>query len=266
MRVKVILTLGLVAAACFTLLGVNTAHADSPSANQATVDITIHDSGEVSVGGINLSAFGVRPLDSQIANIAKNLGTAHMVIDNQNVIVDVQGTEVARLAWSPASRQTAAALAARYGVQIQPEVQARLEEWITSSNVDVTARFTNEVSRPLSVTLTKPLWVDISPSGQLTVEKMPLAAAIAPSALQTMQQGGSQATACWNKGTLVAKVDGAELPTLTLNPDGVSLVTKALNVPIDSGATSEVLGSTLGVDLALPGGSHVTSATCGTTP
>jgi hypothetical protein len=266
MRSKVLVVLFIVTMAAFLTFTVsNTALADSPSANNATVDITIHDSGGVSVGGVDLSTLGVLPLDSQVVTAARDLGDAQVTVDNSAVTVNVQNTEVAKLVWTPASRQTAVTLAQRYGVQLNPAIAGRLEEWISASNVNVTARFTNDISKPLSVNLTKPVIVDIASNGQLSVENIPLAAAITTTAVQTMQMGGSQATACWRNGTLSAKVDGQDLPTLTLNPDGVNLVTKALNLPVDSNATSEVLNATLGVDLSLPGGTHDANANCGAT-
>jgi len=256
-------------------LGINlmlsgTALADPPpspakqnaAANKATVDITINDAGGMSVGGVNLQSLGVLPLDQQVVNVARNLRDAHLVVNNDQVTLDTQGTEVVKILWTPTSRQTVANLATAYGVALSPDLLNRIEGWISSSNIDVTARFANEASKPLDLDVSRLILVDISSNGQLAVETAPLAAGIDPTALQFIQRGGNQATACWNKGTLIAKVNGAELPTITLNPDGVNMVTKALNLPVDSGAETAVLNSRLGVDVSLPGGSHSANATC----
>lgn len=245
----------------------NTAYAalppqQDPSGNQASVDITINDAGDISVGGINLTALGVGRIDGQATTIAKNLTAAQLVVQDQVVTVDLQGTQVAKIDWSPASRQAAVNLATSYGVQLQPEVQQRIEEWISSSNLDVTARFTNEPSKPLNLSLSKPILVDVAPNGQLAIERGPLATGIDTNVLQQIERGGNQATACWNKGKLTAAVNGSALPTITLNPQGVTMLTNALNMPLDTGVMNAVSNARFGVDLSLPGGSHSTDATC----
>lgn len=271
MKQKLLVVVAIVIAVAFVSLAFSpAAHASSPSdspgqaaaTNQATIDVTINDAGEVSAAGMNLRALGVAPIDGQTTTLAKNLNNVHLVVQGSEVTVDVQGTQVAKLLWTPDSRQAVANLALRYGVQLQPEFESRLEEWISTSNIDVTARFANETSKPASIALSKLLLVDVAANGQLAIERAPLAAAIDATTLATMQRAGSQATVCWNKGTVTSKLDGAAMPTLILNPDGVALVTKALNLSLDQGATNSVLGSKLGVDLSLPGGTHTPDATC----
>jgi hypothetical protein len=260
-------------AVCLNLVLIQTALADpppaapsqaaAPAANNASVDITISDAGDLSVGGVSLRLLGLGQIDNQVVTVAKSLEDAHLVVQDEVITLDVQGTEVVKILWSPTSRQTVTALMAHYGMQIDPDVQARLEGWINTSNIDVTARFANEPSRPLSIDLTRLIVVDVAPNGQLAIEKIPLATGIDPTALQTIQKGGNQATACWNKGTLTAKVNGADLPSITLNPKGVNLVSKALNLPIDANAESAVLDARLGFDLSLPGGTHAGDGSCG---
>jgi hypothetical protein len=233
-------------------------------ANNATIDIVINDAGNLSIGGVNLSALGVGALDSQVTSVARNLGSVHLMSQANEVTLDVQGTQIAKIDWSAESRQNAATLASRYGVQLEPGVQTRIEEWVSSTTLDVTARFANEPSKPLNLTLSKFLLVEIQPNGQLVIENIPLAAAVDTTALQTMQRGGNSATVCWNKGTLTAKVDGQDLPTISLNPDGISMLANAMNLSPDvAGATPALLGATLGVDVSLPGGSHSAGASCG---
>jgi hypothetical protein len=251
----------------------NTAYASQPpieprgqaaAVNNATIDIVINDAGNLSIGGVNLSALGVGALDSQVTNAAKNLGSVHLLSQASGISLDVQGTEIAKIDWTAESRQNAATLASRYGIQLEPGVQTRIEEWISSTTLDVTARFANEPSKPLNLTLSKYLLVEIQPNGQLVIENIPLAAAVDATALQQIQMGGNSATVCWNKGTLTAKVDGQDLPTISLNPDGVSMLANAMNLSPDvAGATPALLGATLGVDVSLPGGSHSAGATCG---
>jgi len=234
------------------------------ASNSATVDIVFNDAGDISIGGVNLSALGVGKLDSQVTTIAKNLGSVHLMTQSSEVTLDVQGTQIAKIDWSAESRTNAATLATRYGVQLEPGVQSRIEEWLSTTTLDVTARFANEASKPLNISLSKYLTLDIQPNGQLVIENIPLAAAIDQSALSTMELGGKSATVCWNKGVLTATVDGQPLPTITLNPDGVSMITSALNLdPSVSGAAPAILGSKLGVDVSLPGGTHAAGATCG---
>lgn len=241
-----------------------TGYAGAPAAapaNQATVDITINDAGGVSVGGIDLSSLGVMPLDAQVTAIAKRLDSAHLVVQDQAVMLDVQKTPTVKIDWSASSRQTVGNLAVRYGVQLSPDFLSRLEEWINSSNIDLTVRFANEASKPAQIALTKPVLVDIGANGQVTVEKLPLAAQVTQATVQLMMLGGKQATACWNKGKLTAAVDGAPLPTITLNPEGVQVLNQALNLNITN-IKEPLLGSRFGADLSLPGGAHAADATC----
>jgi hypothetical protein len=231
--------------------------------NSATIDITVNDAGNLSVGGVNLSGLGVAALDTEMSNLAKSLGSVHVISQAQRATLDIQGTQVAKIDWSPASLKTALTLATRYGVPLQPAVQARIEEWLSTSTLDLTARFANEVSKPLMLSLSKVLLVDVQPSGQVLVETIPVGATLDATTLQTIQRAGNQATLCWNKGTLTAKVDGQDLPSLRLNPEGATLLTQAANLPVDSNATSAILlGSRLGVDISLPGGTHATDAIC----
>lgn len=233
----------------------------APAANLATVDITINDSGGLSIGGVDLRSLGVMPLDQQVVTVAKNLQTVHVAVEDNQVNVDVQKTPVAKMDWNQSSRQASANLAVRYGVQLSPQFQARLEQWISSSNVNVTARFTNEPSQVADIALSKPVLVDLGQNGQLTVETLPLAAQIDPRVVQSLMLGGNQATACWSKGKLTAAVDGAQLPTITLNPEGVEVINQALNLNITN-IKAPLLAARFGVDLSLPGGSHVATAAC----
>lgn len=233
------------------------------SENRAKVDITIDDQGNVTVGGVNLAMLGMAPIDPQVATMAKNLGAVNLQVQDETVAVDVQGQEIARLLWSTDSRQAMAALAASYGVQLAPEVQARVEEWVSSSDIDVSARYTNEGSKAVELNLSKPILVDIAENGQLAVERGPLATGIDPYVLQQIRMGGSQAVACWDQGTLTASVDGVALPTLVVNPAGADIIAQALGLPINDIGTEAILNSRVGVDLSLPGGAHATDVACG---
>lgn len=232
--------------------------------NSATIDITVNDAGNLSVGGVNLSGLGVSALDAQMSNLAKSLGTVHFLSQAQGATLDIKGTQVAKIDWSPASLKTALTLATRYGVPLEPALQARLEEWLSTTTLDLTARFANEVSKPLVLSLSKLLLVDIQPDGQLLVETVPVGTTLDAATLEMIQRAGKQATLCWNKGTLTMNVDGKEMPTLSLTAEGAAVLTKALNLPADlAGATPGLLlGSRVGADVSLPGGAHVTGATC----
>ncbi len=251
-----------------------TGYADPPAAppaqaaplNTAVVDITINDAGGLSIGGFDITSMGTMPLDQQVVNLVKSLGNAHLVVEGQEVALDLQGTPVVRIEWSPESRQASANLATKYGVQLSPPMISRIEQWINNSNVDVTARYANESSKPAEISLSTPFLVDIADNGQLSVESIPLAAQLTTDAVNTLRLGGAQATACWNKGRLSASVDGAELPTIVLNPEGVQVLNQALGLQqalaVDVNALkTAILGAKFGVDLTLPGGTH-SNATC----
>jgi hypothetical protein len=256
-----------IVATCAGLALSRTAYADAPSPatlpNQVTLDITINSSGEMTVGGLSLKALGLGPIDSQATQVASNLNSAHLVLQGDVISVDVHGTPFVKMQWTPASRQVVANLAAKYGYTISPDIMARIEEWATSSSLDITARYTNETSKPLTINLTKPFLVDVGPEGQVAIEKGPLAYGIDPRVMQTIKQSGVRNTAmCWNKGTLIAKVDGNNLPSLTVYPKGLEAVSQALNLRIDNDV-DPLFGSQLGVDVNLPGGAHQTGTACG---
>ncbi|MCC7161332.1 MAG: hypothetical protein IT331_02470 [Anaerolineae bacterium] len=234
-----------------------------PANNSAKVDITIDDAGNINVGGINLAALGMAPVDPQIATIAKNLGAVDLEVQDSSIALAVQGQQVVQGLWTPEQRQNAAALAANYGIQLVPGVQARVEEWVSSSDFDVTARYSNDGSHAVELSLSKPILVDIASNGQLAVENGPLATGIHPYVLQQIRMGGSHALACWDQGTLTTSVDGAELPTLVLNPAGVDIIAQALGLPINQLGTESILNARVGVDLSLPGGAHRSDAACG---
>lgn len=256
-KLVVVLVLAVVVASLSLSLS-KVGYADAPSAaaaNDVAVDVTINANGGVSIGGIDLATLGVLPLDPQVTAIAQRLQDAHLTVQGQQVELDVQQTPTVKIDWTPASRQTAANLALRYGVALSPDFLTRMENWISSSNVDLTVRFANEASKPAKIALTTPVQVDIAGNGQLTIEKLPLAAAVTQATVQTMEMGGKQATACWNKGKLTAKVDGADLPTITLNPEGVQVLNQALNLNLTS-IKEPLLAARFGVDLSLAGAAH----------
>jgi biopolymer transport protein ExbD len=270
MRRQLFVIVVLAVALAFASLALsNTAYADPPPRpakqaappNTATVDITINDQGEVSVGGIPLSSLGLGRLDASVGQVVKNLENARLLVQGNEVTLDVQGTELMKILWDPNSRQALANLAAKYQVPVSPDQVQRIEDWVSTSTIDVTARYANEPSKPFNINLADYLQLDVAPDGRLTIEKIPLAYGIEPSTLQMIQRGGNQAAVCWDKGTLIAAVDGQELPTITIQPDGIDVIQKALNLPITPNIES-VLGSRLGVDVSFAGGSH-SGGTCG---
>jgi hypothetical protein len=247
-----------------------TAYADPPPQpakqaappNSASLDITINDQGEVSVGGMNLRSLGLGQIDPQVTQLVRNLGDARLLVQGDEVSLDLQGTELLKIVWDANSRQAVANLAARYQVPVSAEQVQRIEDWVSSSSIDVTARYTNEPSKPFNINLTDYLLLDVASDGRVTIEKIPLAFGIEPATLEMISRGGSQANLCWNQGTLQAQVDGQALPTITLQPDGVAILNRALGLNIEPNVES-VLGSRLGVDVSLAGGSHAAGATCG---
>lgn len=253
----------ILSAAYLSIAPLHQALAQTPTAaNNATVDVTIGDDGNITIGGIDLKALGVAPLDSQALQFAKNIDSLHATVADDTVTVDIQGTQLATMDWNPQSRAAALALATRYGLALSPDVLSRIESWIASSNVDVTARISNEPSKPLNIDLSQLVLLDVANNGALAVENGPLAYGITPDAVAAIRQGGNNATLCWANGTIVATVDGQALPTITLNQEGVNVLAKALNLPVQPQTTAAVLASKAGVDVALPSGAHSPNATC----
>jgi hypothetical protein len=259
----------LVVALALTIVGLTvavstTAYADSPTAgtNSATIDITIHDSGHWSIGGVELSAMNIMPMDSTAVAYARTLDSVHLMVEGEAVQLDIQGTPLVKLQWSPSSRAAVAKIASQYGVVLTPDIQARIEEWISTSSIDFTARYSNETSRPLNISLSTPILVDLYPNGAMAIEKAPLALAIDPIAYPWINAAGYQATLCWNKGTFTAKIDGQDLPSITVDPSGFQLINRAFSLGIATDLTS-LFGSTFGVDVSLNGAPHPAGASCG---
>ncbi len=261
-RVLIIAALVLV---CASLALPNAAYADGPvtAPNQLTLEITINERGELSVGGLSMTQLGLGILDDQAEAIVKNLDSAHLVVAQDMITVEVHGTPLLKVPWTPASRQAVAELAKRYGVQLSADQQARIEEWVSSSNIDVTAKYSNAASKPLVAKLSKPILVDLGPQGQVTVEKMAMAYPIDPAVYQMIQQSGVQnTTLCWDKGTLVPQADGKALPSLTIYPEGVKVLNQALNLNLDISSLDTVFSVQAGTDINLPGGARQAGFAC----
>ncbi len=230
--------------------------------NRARVDIAINERGDISVGGVALSALGLAPVDAQVVNAIKTLGDVQLVAQDEMITVTVPQGELGRILWSPASRQVAAQLAADYGLVLAPATYDRVEDWISTSDIDLSARFSNEASEAPEVLISTPIQVEVAQNGQLTVEGGPLATGIDTNVLHTIQLGGNSAVACWNQGTLTAMVDGEELPSVVLNPAGITTLAQAFNLPINEAGLNAILNSRLGVDLSLPGGAPMNGVSC----
>ncbi|MBI5032901.1 MAG: hypothetical protein HZB51_20465 [Chloroflexi bacterium] len=241
-------------------------YASGPAAapvNQITLDITVNDRGELSIGGFSMTQLGLGRLDDQARAIVKDLDTARLVVQGELVTADVHGTPLLKIQWTPTSRQTLATLASRYGVQMSPDLQTRIEEWVSSSNIDVTARYSNEASKPLVAKIPKPILVDLGPQGEITVEKVLLANPIDPGVYQTIKQSQVQnATLCWNKGTLNTQADGKDLPSITLYPDGMKFLNQALNLNIDNNSLNTLFSVQVGSDISMPSGVHPAGFAC----
>jgi len=251
---------------CVALVVSANVYAESPSpaaANTAQVDITINANGEITVGGIALKGLGVGPLfDAQTLNYIKTVNSAHLVLEGNMVNLDIQGAPAMKIEWSPASRKTAMDIAAQYGIYVTPEVMARAEEWITSSNLDVTARYTSDPSKPLALSASKMVWIDVAQNGAIAIERGQLAYGIDPSYVALIRQSGAKnTTVCVNKGTIQAKVDGKALPAITIFPKGLQVLSQTLNLGIDQNV-DPWLKALIGVDISLPGGAHSNTA-CG---
>ncbi len=252
--------------ACALLVLAQAVYADGPSPapapNTAVVEVTVNSAGELSVGGVSLKALGVAPIDATTVQMVRNLDSAHLNLQGDVVTLDVHGSPVAKMQWTKSSRAAVADLAAKYGYAVSPDVLGRVEEWISSSNIDLTARYTNDLSKPATISLSKPVLVDVSAQGQVAIEKGPLAYGIDPSVLASIRQSGVQnALLCWSKGTLSIKADGKDLPSLTLDPKGVSFLTQSLGLAL--GNIDPAFSSTLGADVSLAGAAHPAGAACG---
>jgi hypothetical protein len=239
------------------------AKADSPTpANQLIVKIKISDTGNVFVGGLDLGKLGVQPVNPQGLQVVKNLENAHLVLSGEAVTADVQGTPVVSVQWNAASRKTLESLAKDYGVQVTDAVQVRVEQWVASSKIDVTAQYSNEPGEMAKIDLSTPIQIDIDPNGAVAIEGIPINVNIQSGVMQTIMVAGRQATICWKQTSLTTAVDGQDLPTITVNPAGVAILDKALGLNLDQGVRDQIFNSRVGVDVAVPGGTHRADITC----
>jgi len=233
--------------------------------NQIIADVTVNASGQLSIAGIDNKVIPLGQIDSQAVAIAKNLDNVHLVLQGDVVTVDVHGIPLAKMQSTQASRQVVENLAVRYGVQLSPEVQARLEQWLSSSNLDITVRYANEPSKPLKVNVAQPVLVDVGSDGRVTVENIPLdpsAVRLDPLTVQTLGQGIQNAVICWKKGTLNAKVDGKSLPPITVDPNGARVLSQVFGLGIENDI-GPIFDSLIGLDVDLPGGKHQAGSVCG---
>jgi hypothetical protein len=230
--------------------------------NRINADITINSAGELNVGGINLVTLGVQPLDAQTVQLVKTINTARLLVQGNAINVDFQGKPALQMDWNANSRKVVTDLAANLGYGLKPEVMARIEEWITTSTVEATARYANEASKPVSINLTKALWVDLTNDGHVSVEQFPLDVELDAATMATIKQAGiSNSTVCWNKGNLTMRAGGKPLPGLTLLPKGVELAGRMLGPGSEKGF-EVLLNSLLGADISLGGAPHQPNATC----
>jgi len=262
MKRKVLIAVAVVFMCVLLALPISTqAQAPAPQ-NTVSLDVTINGAGEISVGGYNLRTLGLGVLSDQAKAVAKDMDSARFVLQGELVTLDVKGTPVAKIQWNAASRQMLSTLALRYGVQINQDQLARIEEWVSSSSVDVAAKYSQDASKPVAIKLSKPLLIDLGPDGQVAIEKMPLAYGIEKTTTQMIRMGGiSNSVLCWNKGTLTTKVDGKDLPAITLYPKGIQTVMQALGLQF-AVSIDPLFASSFGVDIGMPGGAHQAGTIC----
>src|SRR5262245_6699866 len=76
----------------------NTGFADPASApalqtapaNVATVEVTVNDAGNLSIGGVDLASLGVQPLGPEALTVIQALKDAHLLVEQQEVNIDLQ--------------------------------------------------------------------------------------------------------------------------------------------------------------------------------
>lgn len=233
--------------------------------NQITLDITVNpETGELSIGGYSadqLSLLGITGLGDAEMNLVKRFDNFHFQLNGDEVVLDVDGTPLGKVEWNSDSRNAMLDFAAEYGIQLNTDAQARIEGWLDTTSIDITARVSESASKPFTVNMTRLIMVDVGKDGQLTVEKLPLAVWLDTSVLGLAEIGEiERSLICWDKGTLSTQVNGAQLPKITVNPAGVEVLNQALNLGIKN--TRPLFLSNVGVDLVLPGGQHQADASC----
>lgn len=237
-------------------------------ADDVVIDFTYDSStGNWSVGGFTLDQleqlFGFQPLDKNVLGVLSEFGDLHMQLTGTEASINMMdGTQLATIHWDADSRNSVLELLSGYGVNLDKDAVARVEEVLTLLNLNVTLRDSPETSNPLHVALSTLIMADVATNGYLSVEGIDTGLMLNPEVVRIAKMGDIEnIIACWDKGTFVTKVNGNDLPTITLYEEGLKVADKAFRLGL--GDVMPFLDARLGASVSIADGAHPEDVYCG---
>lgn len=238
-------------------------------ANYVEIDFTYDPAtGCFSVGGFSCDQIqqllGFQPLDKNALSVLSEFGDLHMQLTGTEASISrMDGTNLATINWDANSRNSVLELLGNYGVNLNKDAVSRAEEILTLSDLNLNVRASPETSETLHVALSTLILADIAKNGYLSVEGINTGLMLNPEVVRIAEMGDiKNITACWDKGSFVTKVNGNDLPTITLSEEGLEAADKALNLGLEDILPS-LINTRIGTNLAISDGTHPEDVYCG---
>jgi hypothetical protein len=238
-----------------------------PPKNVVEIDFSLDpDTGEFSVIGLGpdqLRALGIMPFDPRYVPVPPELKSAELSVDGQYINSFINNQPLLTVDWDNLNRRTAMsmllALSSSYGesvnIDFNDDQAARIEQWISNSKFTVTGRVNKSgKSYPLVLKVTDPIKVDLTSGGDILVEEFPIPGEVPPQLVELLELLAKEENlVCYKEGTLEVQVDGNELPSITLHPEGLDLIKEFSVLNMEGSDLDPLFDATLGVDFALDG-------------
>lgn len=237
--------------------------AQEGSVNQLFVDVTYNPATKAySIGGFTqeqLAMVGVT-LPDQVLALLGSFTQVTLKLSGQTMEVLADEAKLATMDWNKDSRVWLYGMVDNFS-QMAPLDQQRAELWLDKADIQLVVRQSTEISKPLVIDLNTILNVDVAKDGKVKVEGFDTGSTLPAQVTNLMDVAKVQdMTVCWSKGVLKNKVNGADIPSLTVYQEGVSVVDKAFGLNL--GDIGQLFQSQLGASVAYGGGMH-TDAQCG---
>lgn len=231
--------------------------------NQLFVDVTYDPATKAySIGGFTqeqLAMVGVT-LPDQVLALLGSFSQVTLKLTGQTLEVLADEAKLATMEWDKDSRSWLYGMIDNF-TQMSPLDQQRAELWLDKADIQLVVRQSTEISKPLVIDLNTIVNVDIDKSGKVKVEGFDTGSALPASVTGLLDTAKvKDLTLCWSKGVLKNKVNGADIPSVTVFQEGVSVVDKAFGLNL--GDIGQVFQSQLGASVAYGGGMH-TDNQCG---
>ncbi len=231
--------------------------------NQLFVDVTYDPATKAySIGGFTqeqLAMVGVT-LPDQVLALLGSFSQVTLKLTGQTLEVLADEAKLATMEWDKDSRSWLYGMIDNF-TQMSPLDQQRAELWLDKADIQLVVRQSTEISKPLVIDLNTIVNVDIDKSGRVKVEGFDTGSALPASVTGILDTAKvKDLTVCWSKGVLKNKVNGGDIPSVTVFEEGVSVVDKAFGLNL--GDIGQVFQSQLGASVAYGGGMH-TDSQCG---